>query len=43
MIEGFDSIWGVSEVISRFPGTFSNGEPFPLDEVVEFVPSVLHP
>ena len=39
MIEGFDSVWGVLEVISGFPGTFSDGKTFPLDQVVEFAPS----
>ena len=41
MIEGFDGIWGVFKVISRFTGPFSDGKPFPLDEVVEFAPSAL--
>ena len=39
MIEGFDSVWGVFEVVSGFPGAFPDGKSFPLDKVVEFAPS----
>ena len=39
MIEGCDGVWGVLEVISRFPGTFSDGKSFPFDKVMEFLPS----
>ena len=39
MVEGFDGVWGVLEVISRFPRPFSDGKTFTLDQVVEFAPS----
>ena len=39
MIESFDGVWGVLKIISRFPGAFSDGKAFPLDQVVEFAPS----
>ena len=39
MIEGFDGIRGVLEIVSRFPRTFSDGKTFPFDQVIEFAPS----